>query len=265
LQPQHNGFGYPRIEDAMPEKYVIFPPPDKRPPPIPRSCSDVFRFWAAIGIGILLSLVFSLGQAGFEQLGWNRDLTPAQVALEEDFGGNLSAWVGFAIAYLWLGIRAFRGVDHAELVRRIKGSPLPRSVWKRWVLAGGGGIGGPVVIAIWAFLTVSTTVLNRADVPGLVLTMAGLTVLSCIAIITFSFAVHYARKDVGEGGLRFEGTPDPVFSDYVYMAIGGTAAFGPQDVIVVSSSMRRTVSVQTILGWLLTTVIIAVLLSVLVN
>ena len=52
-----------------------------------------------------------------------------------------------------------------------------------------------------------------------------------------------------------------VFSDYVYTAIGGTVAFGPQDVMVVSSSMRRTVSVQTILGWLLSTVIIAVLLS----
>jgi hypothetical protein len=249
----------------MPEKYVIFPPPDKRPAPIPRSCSDVFRLWAAIGLGILLSLAFQLVRSFFEELGLRRQLTPAQQAIEEDFGSNLIAWVGFAISYLWLGIRAFRGADHAELVRRILGSPLPRAAWKRWLLAGGGGIVWPVTIAIWAFMTVVTAVINRKDVPVLVLSMAGLTVLSCIAIITFSFALLYARKDVEGGGLEFPGPDESVFSDYVYLAAGCSVTFGTTDTTVSSASMRRFVTFQSVMAWILNTVVIATMISVIIN
>jgi Protein of unknown function (DUF1345) len=249
----------------MTEKYIVFPPPDKRPAPIPRSCSDVFRLWAAVGLGILFSLVFQLGRSYFEELGLRRQLTPAQQAIEEDFGSNLLAWVGFALAYLWLGIRAFRGADHAELVRRILGSPLPKSAWKRWILAGGGTIVWPVGIAIWAFITVVTAVINRQDVPVLVLTMAGLGVLSCIAIVTFSFALYYARKDVEEGGLQFSGSADSVFSDYVYLAAGCSVTFGTTDTMVTSASMRRMVTFQSVMAWILNTIVIATMLSLLIN
>jgi hypothetical protein len=238
------------------------PPQPKR---IPRSCSDVYRLWAAIGLGILLSLVFQLGRSFFEELGLRRALTPAQRAIEEDFGSNLIAWVGFAISYLWLGIRAFRGADHAELVRRILGSPLPRSVWKRWLLAGGGGIVWPVVISVWAFSTIITAVVNRKDVPVLVLSMAGLTVLSCIAIITFSFALYYARKDVEGGGLEFPGPEESVFSDYVYLAAGCSVTFGTTDTTVTTASMRRFVTFQSVLAWVLNTMVIATFISLVRN
>ena len=65
--------------------------------------------------------------------------------------------------------------------------------------------------------------------------MAGLTVLSCIAIITFSFALYYARKDVEEGGLEFTGPEESVFSDYVYLAAGCSVTFGTTDTIVTSA------------------------------
>ena len=249
----------------MPEKYVIFPPPDKRPAPIPRSCSDVFRFWAAIGLGVLFSVLFAIVVNLYRELGFRKQLTPAQQALEEDYGSNLIAWVGFASFYVWLGVRAFRGTDHAELVRRIRGSPLPRSAWMRWVLAGGGGIVWPVSIAIWAFMTVVTAVINRKDVPVLVLTMAGLTVLSCIAVITFSFALYYARKDIEDGGLEFSGPAQSVFSDYVYLAAGCSVTFGTTDTMVTSASMRRMVTFQSVMAWILNTVVIATFLSLLIN
>lgn len=244
------------------------PEVDARPPPpkrIPRSCSDVFRLWAAVGLGIVLSLLFYTGQAVLADLGLRRTLTPAQLAIEEDYGSNLVAWVGFAVSYLWLGIRAFHGCDHPELVRRIIGSPLPRRAWTRWLLAGGGGIVWPVGISIWAFATVVTAVANRKDVPALVLTFAGLTVLSCIAIITFSFALYYARKDVEEGGLEFQGPEESVFSDYVYLAAGCSVTFGTTDTTVISASMRRFVTFHSVLAWILNTVVIATLLSLIVS
>jgi uncharacterized membrane protein len=164
-----------------------------------------------------------------------------------------------------LGLRAFKGADHAELRRRILGRPLPRQAWKRWLLAGGGGIVWPLVISIWAFSTIVTAVVNRQDLPALVLTMAGLTVLSCIAIITFSFALYYARKDIEEGGLEFAGPEESVFSDYVYLAAGCSATFGTTDTTVSSASMRRFVTFQSALSWLLNTVVIATFLSLIIN
>jgi hypothetical protein len=249
----------------MTAKDTITFPPRPAPKPIPRSCSDVFRLWAAVGLGIVLSVVFYIVQDVFQELGFRSELTPAQQALEEDYGANLVAWVTFAIAYLWLGIRAFRGVDHAELVRRILGSPLPKPAWKRWLYAGGGGIVWPLIISIWAFSTVITAVTNRNDLPALVIILAGLTVLSCVAIITFSFALFYARKDVEEGGLQFAGPEQSVFSDYVYLAAGCSVTFGTTDTTITGSSMRRFVTFQSALSWLLNTVVIATFLSLIIN
>jgi hypothetical protein len=183
------------------------------PAPIPRSCSDVYRLWAAIGLGIVFGLVLEIGADLYTAAGFRRELTPAQLALQEDFGSQLFSWLGFAIAYLLLGFRAFAGCDHEELARRMRGRPLPRSRFKRLVLAGGGDLGWPVLIAIWAFGTVIVTVINKKDAPFLVLALAGFTILTCLMIITFSFALHYARKDIEEGGLHFSGDQPARFSD----------------------------------------------------
>ena len=127
------------------------------------------------------------------------------------------------------------------------------------------GSSGRVIISIWAFSTIVTAVINRKDLPALVLTMAGLTVLSCIAIITFSFALYYARKDIEEGGLEFTGPEESVFSDYVYLAAGCSVTFGTTDTIVSSASMRRFVTFQSALAWILNTVVMATFLSLVIN
>jgi hypothetical protein len=252
-------------EDAMPEKYVIFPPPDKRPAPIPRSCSDVFRLWAAIGLAIVFSLLFAIVQNLYQEFGFRKAANARPTGsrgglrLQPRRLGRIRDRLPVA------GRPGLPKGDHAELVRRILGTPLPRSAWMRWLLAGGGSIVWPVSIAIWAFMTVVTAVVNRKDVPVLVLTMAGLTVLSCIAIITFSFALYYARKDVEEGGLEFSGPAESVFSDYVYLAAGCSVTFGTTDTMVTSASMRRMVTFQSVMAWILNTVVIATMLSLLIN
>ena len=82
------------------KKTTIAFPVGPAPKPIPRACSDVFRLWAALGLGILLSLAFFILQDLYQEMGFRKQLTPAQIALEEDYGSNLVGWVGFAIAYL---------------------------------------------------------------------------------------------------------------------------------------------------------------------
>ena len=231
---------------------------------IPRSCSDVFRLWAAVGLGVVLALAFQLGVAAVETLGWRQVPEGEKSALELDFGAQLIGWNAFVVSYLLLGIRAFGGCDRAELVRRIKGSPLPKSRLARYLLAGGSGPTWAVVITIVALSTIVTAAQERDRSTGLVFGLIVATVITCWVTITFSFALHYARRDIEIGGLEFLGDDEPVFSDYVYLAISCSATFGTTDTDIMTTAMRRTVSVHGVIAFFLNTVVIAVLLSLIV-
>ena len=232
---------------------------------VPRSCSDVFRLWVSIGLGVVVAIAFVIIVIALQVTGARPVPTDAQFELEFGFGGRLAAWNAFAVSYLALGLRAFSRCDRAELVRRVLAMPLPTSRAKRWLLAGGGGSGWPVVIALVAFGTIITAVLSRDDATRLVLALAAGTVATCWMVITFSFALQYARRDIEQGGLKFPGAQEPVFSDYIYLAIGCTATFGTTDTTIVSSTMRNLVSVHSVLGLLLNTVVVAVLISIIVS
>ena len=232
---------------------------------VPRSCSDVFRFWMSIGIGLLVALVFEIVVIALQVTGRRAVSTDEQFELEFGFGARLAAWIGFALTYLALGLRAFSRCDRAELVRRVLAKPLPASRVKRWLLAGGGGPGWPVIIALLAFGTIITAVLSRSQATNLVLALAVGTVATCWMVITFSFALQYARRDIERGGLKFPGSHEPVFADYNYLAIGCSATFGTTDTTIISTPMRRLVSVHSVLGLLLNTVVVAVLLSIIVS
>ena len=232
---------------------------------VPRSCSDVFRFWMSIGLGLLVGLVFEITVILLQVTGARPVPTDEQFNLEFGFGARLTVWIGFAITYLALGLRAFSRCDRAELVRRVLAKPLPASRVKRWLLAGGGGSGWPVAIALVAFVTIITALLSRSHTTNLVLVLAAGTVVTCWMVITFSFALQYARRDIEQGGLTFPGSQEPVFADYNYLAIGCSATFGTTDTTIVSTSMRRLVSVHSVIGLLLNTVVVAVLLSIIVS
>jgi uncharacterized membrane protein len=184
--------------------------------------------------------------------------------LEFGFGARLTAWNAFAVTYLALGLRAFSRCDRAELVRRVLAKPLPTSRVKRWMLAGGGGPGWPVFIALVAFVTIITAVLSREDASRLVLALAAGTVATCWMVITFSLPCS-TRVVTSSRAEKFPGSQEPVFSDYVYLAIGCSATFGTTDTTIVSSTMRKLVSVHGVLGLLLNTVVVAVLISIIVS
>jgi uncharacterized membrane protein len=232
---------------------------------VPRSCSDVFRLWVSVGVGLLVAILFEILVILLQVTGTRPAPTDAQFELEFGFGARLTAWNAFAISYLVLGLRAFSRCDRAELERRVLAKPLPTSRVKRWLLAGGGGPGWPVFIALVAFVTIITAVLSREDATRLVLALAAGTVATCWMVITFSFALQYARRDIEQGGLKFPGSQEPVFSDYIYLAIGCSATFGTTDTTIVSSTMRKLVSVHSVLGLLLNTVVVAVLISIIVS
>ena len=232
---------------------------------VPRACSDIFRFWISIAMGLLVALGFEIVVIALQVTGARTVHSDEKFELDLGFGARLTIWLGFAITYLALGLHAFARSDRAELVRRVRATPLPAARIKRWLLAGGGGIGWPIVIASVAFFTIITAVLKRSQSTALVLGLAALTVVTCWMVITFSFALQYARRDIERGGLKFPGSREPIFTDYNYLAIGCSATFGTTDTTVVTSSMRRIVSVHSVLGLLMNTVVVAVLLSIIVD
>jgi len=215
-------------------------------------------------VGALLSMGFGLVILLAGLISVELGTSDGEVRLEVGLGAQLIAWNAFALTYLALGLRAFLGCGRAELVRRVAGSPLPTSPVRRWLLAGGGGQGWAVVIAVGAFGSMVSVLVDRAATTTLVLAFAGLTVLIALLLIAFSFALHYARHDIERGGLVFSGSEEPVFSDYLYMAMGCSATFGTTDTLVTTSAMRRVVTLHSSLGWLLNTVVVAALVSIIV-
>lgn len=232
---------------------------------VPRSCSDVFRFWVSVGLGFLVAAAFQITVIVLQVTGIRTVPTDEQFNLEFGFGVRLSAWIGFAVTYLALGLHAFSRCDRAELVRRVLAKPLPKSRINRWLLAGGAGPGWPIVIALIAFVTIVTAVLSRSQATELVLALAAGTVATCWMVVTFSFALLYARRDIERGGLQFPGSAEPVFTDYNYLAIGCSTTFATTDTAIVSTSMRRLVSVHSVLALLLNTVVVAVLIAIMVD
>ena len=121
------------------------------------------------------------------------------------------------------------------------------------------------MITVVAFGTIVTAAQERESSTRLVIGLIAVTIVTCWTTITFSFALHYARRDVEVGGLEFSGTAEPVFADYAYLAIGCSATFGTTDTAILTTAMRRTVSVHSVIAFVLNTVVVAVLLSVIVG
>jgi hypothetical protein len=135
--------------------------------------------WTSIGVGLLVGIAFEIMVIVLQVTGARPVPTDEQFNLEFGFGARLTIWIGFAITYLALGLRAFLRCDRAELVRRVLAKPLPASGVKRVLLAGGGGAGWPVAIALVAFVTIITALLSRSQATNLVLVLAAGTVATC--------------------------------------------------------------------------------------
>src|SRR4029079_19176292 len=98
------GFDRPAGGVMTEKKTTIAFPVGPAPKPIPRAGSDGFRLWAALALVILLSLAFFILQDLYQEMGFRKQLTPAQLALEEDYGSNLVARGGVPLTVTPLGV-----------------------------------------------------------------------------------------------------------------------------------------------------------------
>ncbi|MGL4177578.1 MAG: DUF1345 domain-containing protein [Dermatophilaceae bacterium] len=72
------------------------------------------------------------------------------------------------------------------------------------------------------------------------------------------------REDIESPGLKLQGPEPPVFDDYLYQAVAVSASFAASDVTPSPTTrMRRTVRAYTLVVFVCTTVILALLVSLL--
>lgn len=87
-------------------------------------------------------------------------------------------------------------------------------------------------------------------------------VLSWIYFNTL-FALHYAHEYYGDAGrkakgLDFPGTDEPDYWDFIYFAFGLGMTFQVSDVTVSNRSLRRVVTVHSLLAFLFNVIVLAI-------
>ncbi|QDB78393.1 DUF1345 domain-containing protein [Georgenia wutianyii] len=180
------------------------------------------------------------------------------------------------LVYPALTLLAFGGLSGPALVHALgeaRRRQLARPRWQRWLLGwrdngvGGDGPSWPVGLALGSLVVAVWLIVSDA------MRGSGMLVVTSIVMIILAwagslvaYAVHVARLDTVAGGLSFPGEEaERHFSDYLYLALGVQAAFGPADVQATTARMRRTLSGHMLVGWTFNTVVLAALVSFLVG
>ncbi|QBR72072.1 DUF1345 domain-containing protein [Beijerinckiaceae bacterium] len=104
--------------------------------------------------------------------------------------------------------------------------------------------------------------------------LAAATIVSAWLFIHLTFALHYAHDYFDEietepgkppaerGGLRFPGTPDPDYYDFLYFSYVIGVACQTADVDITSSPMRRTALVHCVLAFFFNSAVLALTINI---
>lgn len=225
--------------------------------PVPRMAKDSFRSW--ITLAVITPLAFILPLTLGAQFTWpvTRPLVLTYLLL---------FLVTFAVfvALTWI---TFRGHDPAALAHIVREStPRSRAEKRHLRFLGGGGASWSVQAALLALAAVLLIALLpdlRAD-PVVTLSSIGLVITGWITVVV-SYGLKYVREDVDRAGLEFPGSSDLVFADYLYLACQISTTFSSSDVQVTTTRMRRLVSGQSVVAFIFSTVILALLVSTLLS
>jgi uncharacterized membrane protein len=223
---------------------------------VPRLASDLHRNTISLAIATVCTLVAFFVYRVLVPFGF----TPGVVAVTA-----FVFWIFYSISLAVLAQVAFRRVDGETLKRwLIATTPTRRVEQVEAMLAGA----GPSINVTWSVLALAAVGLILV-IPGLIDSVLanalgfGVVISSWIVTI-YAYAVHYARVNSIEPSIEFPG-PDaqPTFADYFYLSAQIATTFSSSDVNVLTTRARRIVTGQTLIAFVFSTFIIALLISVL--
>lgn len=186
---------------------------------------------------------------------------------------SLRAWIAAAasvLVYVGVTIAAFSLTPFqqvAEWAQRQRATFVGR-----YLVMNQPGGGLALYFSVLA-LVLSLLILPRVDSianvlspPALTGVVVALVFLAWLAVaVTQSLDYLASHHRLGEDVLVFPGTEKPTYTDYLYLAVGVSASFAPPDVKVQSSTIRRRVTLHTLVAFVFNTVILASVVSALSN
>ncbi len=224
----------------------------------PRFVSDISRGYLSLGISSLLTFAgaFLIGFLG-------RDLPREVIFTSALFAG----WAVICLVTSALTVIVFLPLSSEQLHESLRATtPTTPRAKAVWVLSGGGATYYAVTGSLIAVVTLVTLVVNRSVSSNPALRYLGLAVVvGSFALIVTSYAVRYARQNAVAGGAEFAGDEPPRFGDYLYLAIQVATTFSASDVTTTARAFRRIVSVNSLVSFAYNSVIVALLVSVLIN
>ena len=234
-----------------------------RPAPgVPRLVNDTYRTWMGLallmGLSVVVSFAYGLSAVRLGLPG------PGRTYFAAAFLFTFAAYFVIYQVLTWWALRRADADQLVEWARQTTARSVQQRRLERWT--GSGVRVWALSAAMFALVTVLAVLLVPALRANPVILVASLLVV-CTgwSMLVYAYAVAYLRQAADNGGLAFPDGAEPVWSDYVYLAVQVNATFSSSDVEVTSTPMRRLVTGHTLLAFLFNTVVVALLVSVLVT
>lgn len=174
----------------------------------------------------------------------------------------------YALGYTMLSTVAFRGLSGSRLRARLRNGNRPTARHQFFTaLAGGRSTSVAVQFAIVVLIGVLTVALTRqfrAD--PVVAASAVLGVVGSWMLMTSTFASHYALAWARDGEVELPDSRDELrYSDFGYASVQLSTAFAMADVKLRTAGLRRTATLHAVVAFGFSTVIVALLVSLVAN
>ena len=226
--------------------------------PAPKLAADVRRSWIVVLACLPIAFIVTI------------------VLVELDVDASDAARSATALFIYWallslvsslLSWQVFRGASGAELKNWLIATAPPKKGNHFWhSLNGGGAASWAVTGSIVAVISVLVLSFNAEFRTSPFVVYSGIAVVVSSLIMTIvAYAVRYAREFATEGGIEFAKTTEPVFSDFLYLAVQVATTFSTSDVTITTTNTRRLVTANALISFAFNTVIVALLVSVLVG
>lgn len=175
----------------------------------------------------------------------------------------LLAWDSAAIVYLLTMWSLFLRADEAEVRSRAAQEDEGVPVLMLVVLAAIIASLGAVVDAMIAAKTAASAT------KALIITCAGATLVLSWLVLQSVFVLHYAHRFFGEGaskgGIQFPGEQPTGYMDFAYLAFSVGATFQVSDNSILTSNLRKLVTVHAATAYFYNTAILALGINIIAS
>jgi len=173
------------------------------------------------------------------------------------------AWTLYCSGYCLLTAVVLGRVDGATLASWLaESADVRRRRRMSELLVGGGGTTGAITLGVLALVAVAVAVaIPVLQTNPWVIALATAVVVSTWLMIVSVYAVHYAREATNVGGLEIEGARRPRFGEFWFLAMHAQTSLSVSGARVTTSAMRRSVAAHSAVAYLFSTVIVALLVS----